>query len=148
MFYNPKRESEPLQRQWSAHQESVCTYAAEQLIFLDEMGAVFNVSLDYAPKGQRVYDEKPTAKGERISTLGVLSLQGLVTGMRFEDTLNGSVFLYFLEQFLCPPLKPGQCVILDNAAAYKAEGGAEPMSKLALDSFTCLPIFQILTPLK
>jgi transposase len=36
----------------------------------------------------------------------------------FEGTLNGHVFVFFLEHFLCPLLKPGQWVVMDNARAH------------------------------
>jgi transposase len=36
----------------------------------------------------------------------------------FEGTLNGHVFLFFLEHFLLPLLRPGDTVLLDNAQAH------------------------------
>lgn len=41
--------------------------------------------------------------------------------MCFEGTLNRNVFLSFLEHFLCPRLKPGQWVVMDNASAHHGE---------------------------
>lgn len=95
-------------------------------LYIDESGANLDLTSAFgrAPSPQRAYDEKPTAKGERISTVGVLSPQGLKTAFCFEGTLNGAIFLFFLEHFLCPFLKPGQWVIMDNAPAHKVEGVA------------------------
>ena len=45
--------------------------------------------------------------------------------MSFEGTLNGTVFLYFLDHFLCPLLQPGQWVVLDNVSAHKVAGVRE-----------------------
>ncbi len=42
--------------------------------------------------------------------------------MCFEGTLNGEVFLQFLDQFLMPILQPGQRGILDNAKAHQVAG--------------------------
>jgi transposase len=91
------------------------------------MGATLNLSLDYgrAPRGQRVYGQRPTARGQRISTIGALSGQGLETALCFEGTLNGAVFVYFLEHFLCPLLKPGHIVVVDNARAHQVDGVVE-----------------------
>lgn len=41
--------------------------------------------------------------------------------MCFTGTLNGAVFVYFLEHFLCPVLRPGQIVIMDNAKAHQVQ---------------------------
>lgn len=114
------------------------------------MGAVLNLTLEYgwAPKGQRAYGEKPTSRGQRISTLGALSSPGLVTAMCFEGTLNGAVFLYFLEHFLCPQLKPGQCVILDNAAAHHVEGVAELIEQTGAELLYLPPYSPDLNPIE
>ena len=89
-------------------------------MFIDETGATLNLTRTYgrAPTAERAYGEKPTAPGQRISTIGALSSSGLMTALCFEGTLNGAVFVYFLEQFLCPLLRPGQYVMLDNASAH------------------------------
>lgn len=67
----------------------------------------------------------------------------------FGWTLNGTVFLYFLEPFLCPQLKPGQVVIMDNAPAHQVEwivGLIEPTGARLL----YLPPYSLdlITPLK
>lgn len=91
------------------------------------MGAVLNLTPLYgrSAQGERVYGAKPLASGKRISTLGALGLQGLKTAMCFEGTLNGEVFLQFLDQFLMPILQPGQIVIRDNAKAHQVAGVRE-----------------------
>ena len=69
-------------------------------------------------KGQRAYGLKPTSRGQRLSTVGRLGSEGLQTALCFEGTLNGHVFLFFLEHFLLPLLRPGDTVLLDNAQAH------------------------------
>lgn len=104
-----------------AYQAELVGVCPSQFIFLDEAGACLNLTLDYgrSPRGQRVSGEKPTAKGQRISTVAALSGQGLETACCYSGTLNAEVFLYFLTYFLVPCLRPGQVVILDNASAHR-----------------------------
>lgn len=92
--------------------------------FIDEMGAALNQIPLYgrAHRTERVYDIKPTAKGKRVSVVGALNTSGIATALTIEGTLNGDVFLYFIEYCLCPLLKTGDCVVLDNATAHKVEG--------------------------
>jgi len=52
-------------------------------------------------------------------------MNAMITAMCFEGTLNGQVFLFFLEHFLCPLLRPGHIVIMDNAKAHLVEGVRE-----------------------
>jgi transposase len=78
-----------------------------------------------APQRERAYAEKPTARGERISTIGALSIAGVLPAMCFEGTLNGLVLLHYVEHFLLPHLDAGKVVILDNAAAHKCEEAIE-----------------------
>ena len=68
------------------------------------MGAALNLTPAYgrSVKGTRAYGEKPTSPGTRISTLGAMTINAMLTAMCFEGTLNGQVFLFFLEHFLCP----------------------------------------------
>ena len=40
-------------------------------------------------------------------------------------TTDGDIFLAYLEQVLCPRLRPGQIVILDNLSAHKVAGVRE-----------------------
>ena len=101
--------------------------SVENLIFIDETGAVLNMVLPYgrSPRGERVYGEKPVSKGCRISTIGALSLSGVEAAMCFEGTLNTDVFLYFVEKFLVPVLEPRHTVVVDNASPHKSAQVAE-----------------------
>lgn len=105
----------------AAYEAELAGVDPHQVVFLDEAGAGLNLILDYgrSPRGQRVVGEKPTAKGRRISTVGALSCRGLETALCYEGTLNAELFLYFITHFLVPCVRPGQVVILDNAAAHR-----------------------------
>ena len=50
-----------------------------------------------------------------------MSPEGLVATMTVEGSTNTEVFLTYLEAVLCPALRPGQTVILDNLAVHKNE---------------------------
>jgi transposase len=88
------------------------------------MGAALNLIPSYgrAPSTERVYDTKPVAKGKRISLIGALTSSGISAAFTLEGTLNGITFLYFIKHILCPLLKEGNRVVIDNAPAHKIEG--------------------------
>jgi transposase len=48
-----------------------------------------------------------------------MSLDGLVATMTIESPTDGDVFLTYVEQVLCPRLRLGQVVVMDNLSAHK-----------------------------
>ena len=90
---------------------------------MDESGA--NKALapryGYAPKGERSHGSVPRNRGRNTSLLAAMGSQGLVGTMTVEGATNKEVFWTYLDRVLCPALRPGQIVVLDNLAAHKNE---------------------------
>ena len=42
--------------------------------------------------------------------------------MTIESSTDGDVFLTYLKDVLCPTLRPGQVLVMDNVAAHKVSG--------------------------
>src|SRR5579863_2890757 len=42
--------------------------------------------------------------------------------MVVDGPMDGELFLAWIEQFLCPTLRPGDIVILDNLSSHKVDG--------------------------
>ena len=74
-----------------------------------------------AAPGQRVLDQVPGARGKNISTIGAISLAGVLTGLSVPGSIDGAVMLFFVEEMLSPLLKAGDVVLLDNVATHKQE---------------------------
>ncbi len=74
-----------------------------------------------AEPGKRVIDQVPGARGKNISTIGAISLAGLLTGLSVAGSIDGEVMLFFVEEMLAPLLKAGDVVIMDNVATHKQE---------------------------
>jgi len=75
-----------------------------------------------APRGQRVNEATPQGRWEVLTMLAALTVRGLEAPMTMTD---GDIFLAYLEQVLCPRLRPGQGVIMDNLSAHKVAGVRE-----------------------
>lgn len=138
----PNIKSDRVEALRKVYRESLGDIHEADCLFIDETGATLNLTRLYAraPTEERAYGEKPIASGQRISTIGALSVQGIETALCFEGTLNGAVFVYFLEQFLCPLLRPGQYVILDNASPHTSREYRNSSRKRAPVYFTSRPI--------
>lgn len=96
---------------------------AENLIFLDESGITTEMTRRYgrAQGGQRIAEGTP-GHWRTLTILGAVGLQGWVATMSIESPTDGEVFRAYVEQVLCPALKPGQIVVMDNLSAHKVEG--------------------------
>lgn len=106
--------------QWAA---TVAQQPANHFVFLDESGITTEMTRRYGRGlgGQRVPEGTPS-HWRTLTVLGAISLSGWVATMTIEAPTDGDVFLTYLEQVLCPQLRPGQVVVMDNLSAHKVEG--------------------------
>lgn len=57
----------------------------------------------------------------RESFIAALCQKKIIAPLAFKGTCNTTLFNEWVEKILTPELKPGQVVILDNAAFHKSE---------------------------
>jgi len=75
-----------------------------------------------APRGQRVKEATPQGHWQTLTMLAALTSRGLQAPMTIAEPTDGDIFLAYLEQVLCPQLRPAQVVIMDNLSAHKVAG--------------------------
>jgi transposase len=94
---------------------------AEQLVFVDEMGANISLAPLYAwsPKGERAFASVPRNWGKNITLLASMTLEGMGECLAVEGSTTTAVFEAYLERVLVPSLRPGQVVVMDNLSAHK-----------------------------
>lgn len=95
-----------------------------RLVFVDESGATTEMTRRYgrAPCGERIREATPAGHWSTLTLLGAMSREGMLASMTVESPTDGDVFLAYLDQVLCPALRPGQVVVMDNLSAHKVEG--------------------------
>jgi DDE superfamily endonuclease len=123
-----ERDSAPnLQRRQELLQQ-IGQIAPEKRIFLDERGVTTQMTRQWgcAPKGQRIAEATPQGRWKVLTTLGAMSLCGMEVVMPIESATEGEVFLNYLELVLCPKLKAGDVVIMDNLPVHKVAGNTRP----------------------
>lgn len=100
---------------------------AERLIFLDESGVTTEMTRRYgrALGGARVQEGTPAGHWKTLTVVGAVSRAGWVATMTIEAATDGEVFRAYLEHVLCPQLKAGQIVVMDNLSAHKVSGVRE-----------------------
>ena len=78
-----------------------------------------------APRGERIAEATPQGRWQVLTTLGAMSLRGIDAAMTIESPTDGEIFTAYLDQVLCPKLRAGDVVILDNLSAHKVKGVRE-----------------------
>ena len=88
---------------------------------MDESGATTQMTRNYgrAPQGQRVHEATPQSHWQTLTLFAALTTRGLEAPMTIPEPTDGDIFLAYVEQVLCPRLRPGQVVIMDNLSAIR-----------------------------
>lgn len=75
-----------------------------------------------ARRGQRVHVAVPGGHWRIVTILGAMDHRGMLAAMTIEAATDREVFLAYLDQVLCPKLRPGHVVVMDNLSAHKVDG--------------------------
>jgi hypothetical protein len=78
-------------------------------------------SFVWAKRGTKIYGEISGKRFARESFVAAKCGKEILAPFCFQGTCNTELFNLWVEQFLCPVLKPGQVIILDNATFHKSE---------------------------
>jgi transposase len=114
-------EQDPVAR--ATWRTEVAPLAAEQFVFLDETSTTIALTRRYAraPRGERARGSVPRNHGLPTTVLAALGPTGLGAVMTLEGAANTAAFTVYLRELLCPTLRPGQIVILDNVSFHRAD---------------------------
>ncbi len=92
-------------------------------MFVDECGTNISPTRLYArsPKGERAFGKTPKNWGKNITLISSLSSEGIGASMAIEGATHKEAFETYVEHFLCPTLKSGHTMIMDNLQAHKGK---------------------------
>ncbi len=145
-----ERDTEANQQRRQAFQQTIRGIAPERLIFLDESGVTTQMTRGYARAcgGQRVVEGAPQGYWKILTILSALSLRGLLATMTIEEATDGDIFLAYVEQVLCPALRPGDVVVMDNLSAHKVSGVRELIEAAGAELLYLPPYSPDLNPIE
>lgn len=72
-----------------------------------------------ALKNERVYDYVPDVRFKRTSVISTVRLNGDSVPFMFKGTLDGDLFIGYIEQYLAKTLQETDILVLDNCSAHK-----------------------------
>jgi transposase len=82
-----------------------------------------------AAVGERLYDYVPDSRWQATSILSSLRLDGTTECLVYEGSLTGDFFKVWVKDCLCPTLRDGDIVIMDNLSSHKVSGIEELVAK-------------------
>lgn len=102
----------------------MATLDPRRLIFIDETWAKTNMSRQRGRslRGTRLIESVPHGHWQTTTVLMGLRAEGPVAPLVVDGAINGEIFRAWVQQHLCPVLRAGDTVILDNLSAHKVAG--------------------------
>ena len=97
--------------------------APERLVFVDESSTNIALTTRYArsPRGERAYGKAPRNWGKNVTLISSITLaEGIGPSLSIEGPADGESFGLYLREVLCPALKRGQIVVMDNLSVHKS----------------------------
>jgi len=120
----PKKEPFYIERDEKKRQEfdkKIIEIPSEtDICYVDECGVDEHMPREYgrSAKGERVYLPKPGYKSKRTNIVAGLIGKEVICPTKYMWNTIAAWFLVWFEWYLCPLLKPGTVIILDNASFH------------------------------
>lgn len=72
-------------------------------------------------RGERVFMSAPCGHWRTTTMISSIRLDGSTACMAIEGSTDAEVFRSYVQDVLCPTLRSGDMVVMDNLAAHKSE---------------------------
>lgn len=98
-----------------------------RLVFVDESSTNIALTPRYAraPKGERAFGKAPRNWGRNVTLISSITLEGIGPSLSIEGSADGESFGLYIKEVLCPALRPGQIVVMDNLSVHKSKSARE-----------------------
>jgi transposase len=145
-----ERDTEENRRRRKVFLDRLRSTAPEHLIFLDESGVSTQMTRRYAraPRGVRVHETTPEGNWKILTILGAMSLRGMIATMTIEAATDAEIFLAYLDHVLCPALRPGDVVVMDNLSSHKVAGVRDRIAAAGAELLYLPPYSPDLNPIE
>jgi transposase len=90
----------------------------------------------------------PINYGSNLTLIGALGASGLDALMTVDGATDGEVFRVYVSEVLCPTLREGDIVVMDNLAAHKVSGIREAIEGIGAKLIYLPPYSPDLSPIE
>jgi transposase len=145
-----ERDTEANRKRRAEFIEKIRNTSPEHLIYLDESGVSTQMTRLYArcTGGQRIHETTPDGRWKILTILGAISTRGMIATMTIEAATDREIFLAYLDHVLCPQLRPGDVVVMDNLSSHKVAGVRERIETAGAELLYLPPYSPDLNPIE
>ena len=145
-----ERDTEANQKRRAEFLEKIHSTPLDKLIFLDESGVTTSMTRLYARclGGRRIHEATPGSHWKIMTILGAMSTRGMIATMTIEEATDTDIFLAYLDHVLCPQLRPGDVVVMDNLSSHKVKGVRERIEAARAELLYLPPYSPDLNPIE
>lgn len=107
----------------ATYQELIKDIPPQSLVYIDESGIELTICKDrgWGKKSEKLVGKKSGKYYERTNIIGGYVNNKSIAPMVFNGSCNTQLFEAWVEKFLIKELKPGQFVVMDNAAFHRSQ---------------------------
>jgi transposase len=98
--------------------------------------------------GPRIHEATPGSHWKILTILGAMSTRGMIATMTIEEATDTDIFLAYLDHVLCPQLRPGDVVVMDNLSSHKVKGVRERIEAAGAELLYLPPYSPDLNPIE
>jgi transposase len=98
--------------------------------------------------GRRIHEATPGSHWKIMTILGAISTRGMIATMTIEEATDKDIFLAYLDHVLCPQLRPGDVVVMDNLSSHKVKGVRERIEAAGAELLYLPPYSPDLNPIE
>lgn len=145
-----ERDTEANQKRRGEFLEKIGAISPDRLIYLDESGVTTSMTRLYARGlgGARIQEAAPAGHWKILTILGAMSTRGMIATMTIEEATDADIFLAYLDHCLCPQLRPGDVVVMDNLSSHKIKGVRERIMAAGAELLYLPPYSPDLNPIE
>lgn len=94
----------------------------DKLVFIDESGASTDLQRlrGRSPRGQRCVASGPAGHWKTTTMIGAMRVQGPLACATLDGAVDTDSFTTWINHDLCPQLRAGDVVVMDNLPAHKS----------------------------
>jgi transposase len=119
-------------------------------VFLDESGAKTNMTRlrGRAQRGRRLHAAAPCGRWQSTTMISAIRLDGSTATMTLPGATDTEAFRTYVEKVLCPTLRAGDIVVMDNLAPHKSPATLELIQAVGAEARFLPPYSPDLNPIE
>ena len=98
--------------------------------------------------GGRIPEGTPQGHWKILTMLGAMSARGMLAVMTVEAATDTDIFLAYLDHVLCPKLRTGDVVVMDNLSTHKVDGVRQRIQQCGAELLYLPPYSPDLNPIE